>query len=349
MATKKISNKERKMNRLITVFAWCLMGLGSVAMLWFYVFSSNHVSTNDAQVEQYITPLSSKVSGYIQSVNFEENQFVHHGDTLVIIDRRELMNEVAMASANLQSATQQIETIERGVDTRESDAGMIDATIDAANVEVWKTEQDYKRYKNLLEQDAATKQQFEAVEAVYHQAKAKLLSLQQQKNTVYVAASEQKTKIAPAKSHIQQQKAVLANAQLQLSFTYVIAPYNGWVGKRNLQVGQLVKAGQTLVQVVSEEKWIVANFKETQLGEIDMKSLVDIKVDAYPQLKLSGKIASLSPVSGSKFSLMQTDNATGNFVKIEQRFPVKITLMPTQSNQLLRAGMNVMINAEKVK
>ncbi|OCA71982.1 secretion protein HlyD [Chryseobacterium artocarpi] len=348
MAQKQLTQKEKRINKTITLLAWILIISGVTGMVSFYLFSRKNVTTNDAQIEQYITPVSSKVSGFIKAIKFNENQFVRKGDTLIIIDNREFVNQVHMAEANLHANTENITTIQSSVNTKESDTKIIDAKIASAKIDIWRTEQDYKRYKNLLNEDAATEQDFENVKASYEQSKANLLALEQQKNAVKAGASEQQTKVAPAKSQIQQSSANLNNAKLFLSYTVITAPYDGWVGKKTIQEGQLIKEGQALVQIVSKEKWIIANYKETQLGQIDSKQEVIITADAYPDIEFKGKILSVSPASGSQFSLVKPDNATGNFVKIEQRFPVKIILDQNKENEKLLSGMNVLVSAKKI-
>lgn len=347
MATKQLTKREKRINKSISLLAWILIIAGVAGMLSFYLFSRKNVTTNDAQIEQYITPVSSKVSSFIKEINFKEKQFVKKGDTLLIIDNREFKNQVNIAEANLQATTETVKTVQSGVNTKESDSKIIDAKIASAKIDIWKTEQDYNRYKNLLEQNAATEQQFENIKASYEQAKANLLALQQQKNAIKASANEQQTRVAPLQSQIQQSSASLNNAKLFLSYTVVTAPYDGWVGKKTIQEGQLIKEGQALVQIVSKEKWIIANFKETQLGEIDQNKEVTITADAFPNIEFKGKIESISPASGSQFSLVKPDNATGNFVKIEQRFPVKIILENNQNNDKLLSGMNVLVSAKK--
>ncbi|MEJ5104174.1 HlyD family secretion protein [Chryseobacterium sp. MYb328] len=348
MAQKQLTQKEKRINRTITLLAWILIISGVTGMVSFYLFSRKNVTTNDAQIEQYITPVSSKVSGFIKTIKFNENQFVRKGDTLIVIDNREFVNQVHMAEANLNTTTENITTIQSSVSTKESDTKIVDAKIASARIDIWRTEQDYKRYKNLLAEDAATEQEFENVKASYEQSKANLLALEQQKNAVKAGANEQQTKVAPAKSQIQQSSANLNNAKLFLSYTVITAPYDGWVGKKTIQEGQLIKEGQALVQMVSKEKWIIANYKETQIGQIDQNQEVIITADAYPDVEFKGKIVSISPASGSQFSLVKPDNATGNFVKIEQRFPVKIILDHSKDNEKLLSGMNVLVSAKKI-
>ncbi|UWX61639.1 HlyD family secretion protein [Chryseobacterium oranimense] len=348
MAKKQLTQKEKRINKTITLLAWILIISGMTGMVSFYIFSRKNVTTNDAQIEQYITPVSSKVSGFIKTIRFEENQFVHKGDTLIVIDNREFINQVKMAEAGLNANAENITTIKSGVNTKESDSKIIDAKIASAKIDIWRTEQDFNRYKNLVAEDAATEQQFENVKASYEQAKANLLALEQQKNAVRAGANEQQTKVAPVKSQIQQSSANLNNARLFLSYTVITAPYDGWVGKKTIQEGQLIKEGQALVQIVSKEKWIIANYKETQLGQIDTQKEVTVTADAYPDIEFKGKVVSVSPASGSQFSLVKPDNATGNFVKIEQRFPVKIILDNNQNNEKLLSGMNVLVSAKKM-
>ena len=346
---KQLSKGEKRLNRILSSIAWLFILVGLVAVAWFYFFSSTHVNTNDAQVRQYITPVSSRIPGFITEINYEENQFVHKGDTLIVIDNREYQYAIDAAAADLQSTTQSVDTYIKSVDKEESEANVLDAKIESAKIEVWRTEQDYKRYKNLVEQDAATLQQFEEIEAKYKQAKSSLDALNQQKNTVFASSSTEESKIKPVQSQILRNQSKLRNAKLTYSYSYLVAPYDGWVGTKNVQVGQLIKEGQALVQVVSKEKWVVANFKETQLNGIDISKPIKIKADAFPDVVFEGKVESLSPAAGSEFALVKPDNATGNFVKIEQRFPIKIILKSSKNNDKLRSGMNVLISAEKVK
>ncbi len=342
---KNITKKEKRINRFVSIVAWILIVGGVTGILVLYISSSSKVTTNDAQVAQYIIPVSSKISGFIEEIRFRENQYVHKGDTLVIIDNREFKNHVTMAQAGLQTTAGNITTIRSGVESKMSNVGAIRAQIEAAKTEVWRTEQDYNRCRTLLEQEAATAQQFEQAKAAYAQAQAKLRALQEEINAIEIQAKEQLTKIAPVKSQISGNSANLENAKIQLSYSVVTAPFDGWTGRRTIQPGELVKEGQALVQMVSKEKWIVANFKETQIGKIDMKKPVKIKADAFPDIEFEGTIESISPAAGSEFSLLKPDNATGNFVKVEQRFPVRILLKPNPENSRLLSGMNVIVEA----
>lgn len=347
MATKVVTKGEKRLNTFLTYIAWSVVVVAVVTVTAFYFNNRNYTNTNDAQVRQYITPVSSQVSGFIQEVLFKENQFVHKGDTLVIIDNRELREDIEMAKAGLDASESNIVSQRKVVETRASDEQVIVANIEAAKVDVWRTKQDFERFKNLVEQDAATVQQFEEIEAQYRQAQARLSALEQQVHSVKVGVAAEAAKITPVQSEVRHKKSGLEKAKLQFSYSFVLAPYDGWVGTKDIQEGQLIKQGQALVQVVSKEKWIVANFKEKQLSEVAIGSPVSIHVDAYSSVEFKGVVESFSPASGSEFSLMKPNNATGNFVKIEQRFPVRIVLTDSPEVELLRSGMNVVVSVGK--
>lgn len=344
---KEETKKDKKIQILLTIVAWSFVAVALITVLWFYFYANSHVKTNDAQVKQYITPISSQVSGLITEVKFEENQAVDKGDTLLVIDNRNLQFKIDMAEADMLSTSEQANSQNQIAESKITDIAVVLANIESAKIDVWRAQQDYLRFKNLVEQDAATLQQFEKYEAAYKQSEAKLNALERQKDVLKSVVKAEKSKIAPVSSQIAQKRANVDNAKLQYSYSYIIAPYDGWVGTKNVQVGQLVKEGQTLVQVVSKEKWVIANFKETQIEELHVGQKIEIKADAYTSLSFFGKIESFSPVSGSEFALIKPNNATGNFVKIEQRFPVKITISDLKHIDMMRSGMNVEVAAIK--
>lgn len=343
----KEENKDRTkgFNKVLVVFATILLLVGIGILVKHLLFTHHYVTTNDAQVDQYVTPVASRISGFVKEVKFDENQYVHRGDTLLIIDASEYQTKVDMANAELQSSQKNAVVIAKSAHVAANGIAIQKARLDAAKVSVWQTEQDYRRFKNLLEADAATRQQYDNAKAAYDISLAQLNAMQQEYNAAQLNSNKEKANELPAKANINLKKAAKHNAQLFLSYTVVTAPYDGFVGKRTIQPGQYVKEGQTLVNVVSEEKWINANFRETQLEDLTEGKEVLIQVDAFPKLRFKGKIHSFSPASGSKFSVIPQDNATGNFVKIEQRIPIKIVFAPQQDLTKLRAGMNVVIHA----
>jgi membrane fusion protein (multidrug efflux system) len=345
----KIKNEtraNRSFHVLITIIACALVASGIILGIWFYVFNRNHEETNDAQVEQYVTPIMSRITGYVQDVRFNENQFVHKGDTLVVIDNREYQSKLNVALADVQNAKQNSVVAQKNAVTTASATAINESQLDGAKSNLWKTKLEYERYKALVKEEAATSQQLEKVKADYEAAQA---HFEEMKNRIYSATlstSVAEANVPTTQTNIASKQAVADNAALFLSYTVITAPYDGWIGKRTLQPGQLVKEGQSLLSIVSKEKWITANFKETQLQHLTVGQEVQVKADAVSDKTFTGTIASLSPASGARFSLLPPDNATGNFVKIEQRIPVRIQLKDNdKQTDFLRAGMNITVIA----
>ncbi len=338
-------DKTKGFNKVLVIFASLLLLTGIGVLVRHLIFTNQYVTTNDAQIDQYVTPIASRIAGFIKEVRFEENQYVHRGDTLLIIDASEYQTKVDMANAELQSSERNAEVLSKTADAAANSISVQKARLEAAKVSVWQTQQDYNRFKNLFEAEAATRQQYDNAKAAYDIALAQLHTITEEYNSAQLNSSKEKANELPARANINIKKAAKTNAQLFLSYTVVTAPYDGFVDKRTIQPGQFVKEGQTLANVISEEKWINANFRETQLENLSEGTVVTIQVDAFPKLSFKGKIHSFSPASGSKFSVIPQDNATGNFVKIEQRIPIKIVFDPKQDLKKLRAGMNVVIHA----
>ena len=346
-----MANKSRKTSQFFHVFvklvATALIVSGIVLGIWFYVFNSNNEETNDAQIEQYVTPIMSRVSGYVKEVRYEENQLVHKGDTLLLIDNREYKSKLDAALADLALAKQNSVVAEKNVATTASSTAIGESQLKAAETNLWKTKLGYNRYKALVSEDAATEQQLEKVNADYQAAQAQFQEMKNRIQMANLSTSQAAANVPSVQTLIQAKQALADNAALFFSYTVITAPYDGWVGKRTIQPGQLIKEGQSVVSIVSKEKWITANFKETQLQYLKVGQKVIVEADAVDGKEFIGTINSISPASGARFSLLPPDNATGNFVKIEQRIPVKIKL--DESNlaaDFLRAGMNVKVIAE---
>ncbi len=347
MGAQKAPRAHRSFHTLITVIAGCIVFCGIVLGIWFLIFYNNHEETNDAQVDQYVTPVMARVTGFVKEVRYEENQFVYKGDTLIVIDNREYKSHLDRALADVDHARQDIKVIENSVAAVSNKTSEQEAQLEAARTDVWKTKQDYQRYKALLQEEAATEQQLEQMKAAYETAKAHYNEIQKTIRTTALYTTEARSKLPTAAAVVQSNQAMADNASLFLSYTIVTAPYDGWVGRKTIQPGQMVKEGQTLVSIVSKEKWITANFKETQLQYLTVGQQVELKADAVRGRVFRGTVESLSPASGARFSLLPPDNATGNFVKIEQRIPVRIKLAENdEQTEFLRAGMNVIVIAE---
>lgn len=314
---------------------------------WKYI---KYEVTNDAMVDQYIAPVNIRVAGYIQEVKFKEHQFVNEGDTLVIIDNREYAIRQKEAKAKLKDAIGSREVLQAGIRINEAKVAEQEANIEEAKAKLWQTEQDFRRYEMLVKRKSVSVQEYDLAKANYEAAKAKLNSIVKQKDAAKSQFDETERRQIGAEAAIQKAEAELDMANLQLSYTVVTAPYSGYMGRRTLEKGQYVSAGQILSYIIKQEgKWITANYRETQIENIYIGQPVRIKVDGIPGKVLNGHVTAISEATGSKYSLVPTDNSAGNFVKVQQRIPVRIDLDETDHIYMdrLRAGM--MVETEAVK
>jgi len=244
----------------------------------------------------------------------------------------------------LNSTRQSVNVSESAVTEAQTGIATAQANIDAANVRVWKATEDYNRYKNLYDDHAITKAQLDAVQAEKESAEAALAAAKSQVPVVTRKVGTGREQTQAAASNVALRNADIDYAKLQLSYTVITAPVSGIVSKRNIQVGQLVQAGQALFAVVKQNgMYITANFKETQMSDLRVGEKVDINVDAFSDTTITGTIESFSGATGAKFSLLPPDNATGNFVKVVQRIPVRIKFDTTDIKFIdrLRPGMSV--------
>ena len=323
-----------------------ILGLVLVGALFFsikeYVFLQSHEETDDAQVDGDISPVIARVSGYVQEIRFKDNQYVHAGDTLVILDDRDYRIKLDQAVA-AQSAAQKTAAAQgAAISEAESNFGVQKANIEAATVRLWKAQQDFDRYKNLYDDHAITKAQLDEVTADRDAAQAALDAAKSQVPVIHTRVNTSREQTVASSSQVDTRKADVEYAKLQLTYTVITAPASGTVSKRNIQVGQLVQAGTPLFSVVHEDVYITANFKETQMKDVALNQKVDIRVDAFDKQVIPGTIESFSGATGAKFSLLPPDNATGNFVKVVQRIPVRIHIdSDTATLRRMRPGMSV--------
>lgn len=311
----------------------------------------NYDETDDAQVEAYINPVTARVSGYIKEVRYDENQPVKKGDTLLIIDNREYALQRAEGEAALTNAKAQIQVLENNTTTAAKISQVLLAQIDAAKAKLTHQQQEFERYSKLYEAESATKQQLENVASALAIARSDYQAALNNYEASVSKINDSRAQIQPLQSEIRRRELMLQRNQLDESYTVITAPYDGKMGRRTIQPGQQIQVGQTLAFIVDEQagKWVVANFKETQLKNLKIGKKVEITADAYPDTKINGEVLSFSPAAGSRFSLLPPDNATGNFVKIAQRIPVKIRITDsTAAVQLLSAGMNANVRVKKI-
>jgi membrane fusion protein (multidrug efflux system) len=357
--TEKIEKKEKakKKNKVFGLVLIIIVFVGVIFGIAKYIHGLHHEETEDAQVEANISPIIPKISGYVSRMLVDDNQRVKAGDTLLVLDDRDLALRVQQAEAALENAKASLSSTGAGyVSAQQTALGSTfsvqaaEGNIELAKVKLRRAESDFKRFEALLKSNSITRQQFEQAEAERDVAAGQLEVAERQREALLRESSARKSQsqvsqgnISLAETVVKEREADLKFAQLQLSYAYILAPVSGVISKKNVQIGQLVQAGQALFALVNEkDKWVVANFKETQLEKMKPGQEVEISVDAYPDEAFKGKIESISPATGAKFSLLPPDNASGNFVKVVQRVPVKIVLEnATDKSNLLRAGMNV--------
>ena len=323
-----------------------ILGLVLVGALIFtvkeYVFLQSHAETDDAQVDGDISPVIARVSGYVQEIRFKDNQYVHAGDTLVILDDRDYKIKLDQALAAQTAAQKNVAAAGAAIAESQSNIAVQKANIEQAQVRLWKATQDYGRYKNLYDDHAITKAQLDEATADRDAAQANLDAAKSQVPVIDRRINTSRVQTVATSAIIDSRKADVDYARLQLTYTVITAPASGIISKRNIQLGQLVQAGSPLFSVVHEDIYVTANFKDTQLSDIKDGQKVDIRVDAFDKQVIPGTVESFSGATGAKFSLLPPDNATGNFVKVVQRVPVRIHIDADSSTLLrLRPGMSV--------
>lgn len=301
--------------------------------------------TDNAQVRQHITPVNTRVSGFIKKICFEEYQPVHKGDTLLVIEDSEFRLRLAQAEADLANALAGRQAAGASIATTQNNLRVSDAAIEEARVQLENAGRDYHRYEKLLTQDAVTPQQYDNAKTAYETAQARYEQLQRAKQSTSLVKSEQTHRLDQNEAAVRLAQAAVELARLNLSYTVILATCDGVTGRKDIHEGQLVQPGQTMVDIVDgTDLWVIANYRETQLPDIHEGSRVTLKADAVPGVTYYGVVESIADATGAAVSLIPQDNATGNFVKVEQRVPVRIRL--TEDNRSedlarLRAGFNV--------
>lgn len=339
-------DKNRTDKIIVNLTKWLGIALFAAVVIWgvvYFLKGYHYEQTNDAQVDAYLSPVNAKVGGYISKIYYKDNQLVKKGDTLVVIELDEYGLKRNSASAELMGSHTKLPILAANEQTQIKSIEVIKAQLLGVKAKLNQQQREFDRYKNLLADESTTPQKFENVstalaitQADYEQAKASLRVAESKLNDL----SAQRAAIA---AEIKIKETLLERQELDIKYTVITAPFDGQIGKKTIQEGQLIQPGQTLAFLVNrtEEKWVMANFKETQIGHFRIGQPVSIEVDAFPNKQFSGIIESLSPTTGSRYSLLPPDNATGNFVKITQRIPVRIKLTnKPEKLAMLSAGMN---------
>ncbi len=354
--------QKKKTNKKFIIITAVLVLIGATYGTIKFIHSLSHEETDDAQVEANMSAIIPHVGGYVNQIFVEDNAIVKAGDTLFTIDQRDYLVQLEQAKASLAAAESQLAVAQSSIGSSKANASASYAqvsstygSIESAKIQLRRASDDYTRYKNLYDNKSITTQQYEQALAAKQEAEARLSVLENQQKAMQSqsrAATSQnevtEKQVAVAEANIKSAQAQVDAAQLNLDYTAVIAPIDGQLSSIEIQEGQFVQPGQSLFYLVNtQDKWIVANFKETQLNDMKVGQKVGIAIDAYPDEEFEGVIANFSPATGARFSLLPPDNATGNFVKTVQRLPVKINFTDANSQErlaLLRAGMNAEID-----
>ena len=325
-----------------------------------YKHSQQYETTDNAQIEGSSAPVLARVAGYVQSVNVDDYATVKKGQLLVTIDPQEYDVALAQAEADYQQSLADLATARADVQNAQATARNVsqnarlaqsNAAVQAARRD--KAQQDLQRDQNLYKEQSLTKKQLEDTQNNVEVQGRQYTANVEQINLAKTSESVAQAGIAKAQANIQKiqaalkvKQAIIDNAKLRVGYAHLAAPIAGKIGRKNVIAGQYVQPGQTLFTIVADSTfWVVANFKETQLEKMQLGQPVDITLDAYPDLKVEGRVVSFSESTGAKSALLPADNASGNFVKITQRVPVKIEILnPEKYRNQLRAGLSV--NAE---
>lgn len=331
---------------LAGIVAIILIIFGSVYLISYFRYEE----TNDAQIEEYINPIVSRVNGYVISIRYDDNQQVKKGDTLLVIEQSQYALKKQESEADVVNAAAQIKVLESSISTTAQVALVSKEQIAAAKAKLIREQQDYDRYKKLFEEESATRQQLENVKAAFDIALSEYQSAIADYKAALSKVNDIKAEREGLLAEIRRRKAQEGNAGLDLSYTVITAPYNGKMGRKTIQNGQFIQANETMAFIVNEDagKWVIANFKETQIRNMHIGEEAEIEADAFPGETYHGRILSMSPATGSSFSVLPPDNSTGNFVKIVQRIPVKIRFIDSGVNiRQLASGMNAFVRIKK--
>ncbi len=328
-----------------------------LALIWggkTWVYSRSHITTDDASVDGHIVPVVAKVGGYVAKVDVSENEHVSPGQVVVQLDTAELAVRLAQAEADLAAAqaaaggsglTGQAQA---QVQTAAGQQGALQAQTAAARANATRARADLQRMQDLASKQIISQQQLDAARATAAAADAAVSAAERQASAAGGTVSGAQAGARLATARLEAARAARDNAALQISYARITAPSSGGVSRKTVEVGQLVQPAQQLMSIVADSgTWVTANFKETQVSKMKVGQLVQIAVDAYAGCEITGHVQSISGATGSRFSLLPPDNATGNFTKVVQRVPVRIAIDKSCGNQRpLRPGMSAVAHVK---
>jgi membrane fusion protein (multidrug efflux system) len=312
-------------------------------------FSLTHETTDNAQIETSIVPVLTRISGYVKNISIKDYDSVSQNQLVAELDDAELQMQLEEQKADLQQSNADVSNakaqLENAILSLKNNKGVIDLR----NIRQKKVANDLQRDQNLFKEQAITKKQLDETEYQLAAANQEANNAQTEYATANNKIAVLRENVNRANALIQMKQAKINETALKLSYTKITTPSTGKIGKKNISIGQFVQAGTPMFSVVNDSSyWIVANFKESQLEALHEGKKVNVRLDAFPDLDIQGTITSLSDATGAKFSLLPPDNSSGNFIKVTQRIPVKISIDNQAAfKSKLRAGMSVFITADK--
>ncbi|PRD47738.1 HlyD family secretion protein [Sphingobacterium haloxyli] len=330
---------------IVNLLVFIVVAGGFIWLVQKYFHIGDDDFTNAAQVEAFINPVNTRVSAYIKEIRFIEHQQVKKGDTLLILDDREILTQLGQAEAAYENALASKGVTTSTVSTVANNVHVTDANIAGARARLQNAEKNLERYRNLLKSEAVTKFQYDQIETEYDVAKSSYEVLLNQRKSAGLSVSEAQSRLHLNDAEIKRTKAAHDMARLNLSYTVITAPYDGIMGRRTINEGQLLQPGQQVATIVLDNnKWVTANFLESQMPGIHIGQRIRMTADAIGKQEFDGVVTAVSAATGSRYSMVPVDNSSGNFVKVQQRIPVRIEF--TENNdpenlQELRAGMNM--------
>jgi len=336
--------KSKKLRLLYNIFVVILI-IGCICWVFSrFVHPGNVEFTNNAQVKQQIVPIQTRVQGYVKKVNFTEYHKVDKGDTLLVIEDAEYRLRLAQAEADYQNAIAGKKAMGTTILTTQSNICVSEAAIEECRIQMENAKKEFDRYNTLISRQSVTKQQFDGVKTAYNAANARYEQMLGHKNSATLLKDEQTIRLNQNDAQIKLADAAFALAKLNLSYTVITAPCNGVTGRKNVEEGQLLIPGQGVVDLVNvNDKWVIANYRETQTARMAEGQPVKISVDGVPGVNFKGTIQAISWATCASFSIFPQDNSSGNFIKVAQRIPVRITFTDANKSedlQRLRSGMN---------
>ncbi len=329
--TEETVQKTSSKKKIIFIIIFIITTTIFISSYYIYKNSKTYVKTDNAYVKEDFTIIASKIGGTVTAVYCKDNDYVKKGDLLLEIDPKDYEVKVEQAQMAVLEAKNRIEELKTKTEE-------IDALIDIRKAELNKAEIDYNRAKRLYEKSLIPKDQLEKAETYFNVAKGNLNSAIKQKESILAGIGK---KIEGQEAIIKRNEKALKEMAQYLSYSKIYAPKDGYIARKNVEVGNVISPGQPLMALVPmKDFYIEANFKETEVGKIKPGNKAEIKIDIYPELKLEGIVESISPGTGVVFSLLPPENATGNWIKVVQRVPVKIKIINMPVNYQLRLGLS---------